>query len=212
MASIGQDTLLLKAASKQLCKAFGIRLVKDTQIVQLAKNASFDALFIDLEHSTLSLEDAGNLCRSGLQLGITPFARVSWKCGDGFVQRVLDAGAMGVVFPHIHSQTNIDAIASTKGVDVLLVGSNDLSVELGVPGDYKSQEFQSALETISDACQRHGKILGFAGIYENRELQEWAIKKLGAGFILGQQDYGLLARSAVEGVNALAAIEGQASA
>lgn len=73
--------------------------------MQLAKNASFDALFIDLEHSTLSLEDAGNLCRSGLQLGITPFVRVPWKCGDGFVQRVLDGGAMGVVFPHIHSQS-----------------------------------------------------------------------------------------------------------
>ncbi|KAI0140743.1 Pyruvate/Phosphoenolpyruvate kinase-like domain-containing protein [Pestalotiopsis sp. NC0098] len=104
---------------------------------------------------------------------------------------------------------NIDAIASTKGVDVLLVGSNDLSVELGVPGDYKSQEFQLALETISEACKKHGKILGFAGIYENHELQEWAIKKLGAGFILGQQDSGLLARSAVEVVNALADIEGQ---
>jgi 2-keto-3-deoxy-L-rhamnonate aldolase RhmA len=94
---------------------------------------------------------------------------------------------------------------------VLLVGSNDLSVELGVPGEYKSSEFQSALEKISQACKQHGKILGFAGVYENRELQEWVIKKLGAAFILGQQDSGLLARASVEVVDALTAIEGQAT-
>jgi 2-keto-3-deoxy-L-rhamnonate aldolase RhmA len=71
--------------------------------VQLAKNASFDSLFIDLEHSTLSLDDAGKLCGAGLALGITPFVRVPHQCGNGFIQKVLDAGAMGIIFPHVQN-------------------------------------------------------------------------------------------------------------
>lgn len=85
-------------------QAFGIRLVTNPAIVQLARNGGFDALFIDLEHSTLSIDDASQLCAAGLQLGITPFVRVPYQCGNGFVQRVLDSGAMGVVFPHIHNK------------------------------------------------------------------------------------------------------------
>ena len=73
-------------------------------MVQLAKNSGFDSLFIDLEHSTLSINDASYLCMAGLQIGITPFVRVPYQCGNGFVQRVLDGGAMGVVFPHIHNR------------------------------------------------------------------------------------------------------------
>lgn len=85
-------------------KAFGIRLVTNPAVVQLAKNGGFDALFVDLEHSTLSVNDASQICTAGLQIGITPFVRVPYQCGNGFVQRVLDGGAMGVVFPHIHNK------------------------------------------------------------------------------------------------------------
>jgi 2-keto-3-deoxy-L-rhamnonate aldolase RhmA len=72
--------------------------------VQIAKAAGFDSLFVDLEHSSLSLNDASALCTAGLLGGITPFVRVPLQCGDGFVQRVLDGGAMGVVFPHISTK------------------------------------------------------------------------------------------------------------
>lgn len=73
-------------------------------MVQLAANGGYDSLFIDLEHSTLSVDDSSRLSMAGLYAGITPFVRVPYQCGDGFVQRVLDGGAMGVVFPHIHNK------------------------------------------------------------------------------------------------------------
>lgn len=65
-----------------------------------AKAAGYDSLLIDLEHTTLSIADGSTLAMAGLACGITPFVRVPYQCGDGFVQRVLDNGAMGVVFPH----------------------------------------------------------------------------------------------------------------
>lgn len=72
-------------------------------IVSIAVNAGYDCLFIDLEHTTLSLRDASQICITALATEITPFVRVPYQCGRGFVQRVLDMGAMGVIFPHIHT-------------------------------------------------------------------------------------------------------------
>lgn len=85
-------------------KAMGIRMVTDPQVVDIATNAGYHSLFIDLEHSALDIRDANRLCLAGLCNGITPFVRVPYQCGDGFVQRILDGGAMGVVFPHIHTK------------------------------------------------------------------------------------------------------------
>ncbi|KGO42817.1 Pyruvate/Phosphoenolpyruvate kinase [Penicillium expansum] len=181
-------------------KALGIRLVTNPAVVQLAKNGGFDALFVDLEHSTLSVNDASQICTAALQIDITPFVRVPYQCGNGFVQRVLDSGAMGVVFPHIHNKgepldsiENVDDIAAVDGVDVLLIGSNDLAIELGVPGQFESTEFRNALEKVSQSCHKHRKIFGLAGIYDAPEIQDWALNTLGARFILAQQDSGLIA-------------------
>lgn len=79
----------------------------------------------------------------------------------------------------------MDEIASVDGVDVLLIESNDLSVELGVPGQFETPEFQTALEKVSHACSRHKKIFGLAGIYDAPEIQGWAVNTLGARFIFG---------------------------
>ncbi|KAH8745754.1 Pyruvate/Phosphoenolpyruvate kinase-like domain-containing protein [Hyaloscypha finlandica] len=250
MASF-DNVLLTKAYGGRLCKALGIRLVTNPLIVQLAKNAGFDALFIDLEHSTASLADASAIACAGLLSGLTPFVRVPFQCGIGFVQQVLDGGAMGVIFPHIHSEAdaraaiaackfpplgrrsmwgqqpalglrtmpfnkvievcdsvgssvllmietfdsieNIDSIASVEGVDALLVGCLDLSTDMGIPGKFESREFRTALETISAACQRHGKLMAIAGLYNNPEIQDWAINTLKVRFMVCQQDSNILA-------------------
>ncbi|OAA53591.1 HpcH/HpaI aldolase [Niveomyces insectorum RCEF 264] len=266
VCKVGLDCLPLnsigdRSLADDVVQAFGIRLVANPQVVQLAANSGFDALFIDLEHSTLSAFDASILSMAGLQYGITPFVRVPYQCGDGFVQRVLDGGAMGVIFPHIHNEDdaraavsickypptgkrsmtgqvpyfslrptppgpfvaesnahassvfvmietkesieNVDSIAAVPDVDVLLIGSNDLATELGVPAQFKSDAFRAAVAAVSAACAKHGKVFGLAGIYDNAELQDWALNKLGARFILVQQDSGILARAGKESVDAI---------
>jgi 4-hydroxy-2-oxoheptanedioate aldolase len=55
---------------------------------------------------------------------------------------------------------NIEAIVSVPGVDVLLVGPSDLSIELGVPLDYACDTYQRALDRIASACQSHGVVPG----------------------------------------------------
>ncbi|EKV06092.1 Phosphoenolpyruvate/pyruvate domain-containing protein [Penicillium digitatum] len=263
--SVFINSLVEKTTAGHLCTAFGIKLNRNPQIVQLAKNAGFDSLFIDLEHSTLSIDDASQLCCAGLLGEITPFVRVPYQCGNGFVQKVLDGGAMGVIFPHIHSAEHarravntskyppmgsrsmtgqlpffslkttptgqvidesnsiassvilmietkdaidsVDEIAAVDGADVLLVGSNDLAIDLGIPGGFHTPIFRSALERISRACRQHGKIMGLAGIYDNYQIQNWAINTLGVRFMLCQQDSGLIASGAVECLRKLPSVE-----
>ncbi|KAM0326287.1 hypothetical protein ACHAQA_006885 [Verticillium albo-atrum] len=223
------NALNVKASVGQLCKAslsmekpqgFGVKLVSNPQVVHLAKNAGFDNIFIDLEHSALSINDVSNLSSVALLAGITPFVRVPYQCGDGFTQRVMDAGAMGVIFPHISSAIieesntaassvfvmlesqeaidSVDEIAAVPGVDVLLIGSNDLAIGLGVPGGFQTDVFRNALLTVSGACKKHGKIMGLAGIYDQRDFHEWAIRTLGVRYLLCQQDSGLIAQGAVK--------------
>lgn len=88
---------------------------------------------------------------------------------------------------------NIDAIAAVEGVEVLLLGANDLSLELGILGDWEHQRFQNALETIAMAARKSGKIFGIAGLYSRPDICKHAVKELGARYVLGHLDIGLLA-------------------
>lgn len=100
--SIAPNNLLSNASQNQICTAFGIKISPDTSIIHIAKAAGYDSLFIDLEHTALTIKDANQLCITANSAGITPFVRVPHQCGDGFIQKVLDVGAMGVIVPHIH--------------------------------------------------------------------------------------------------------------
>jgi 2-keto-3-deoxy-L-rhamnonate aldolase RhmA len=55
---------------------------------------------------------------------------------------------------------NAEAIAAVEGVDALWVGHFDLSVSLGVPGDFDHQKFRDAIERTTAAARKHDKALG----------------------------------------------------
>ncbi len=54
----------------------------------------------------------------------------------------------------------IDAIASTPGVDVLFIGTSDLSFSLGLRGEQDHPMLQDAIAKIAAAAKRHGKYVG----------------------------------------------------
>jgi len=55
---------------------------------------------------------------------------------------------------------NADASAALPGVDCLWVGHFDLSVSLGVPGEFGSKKFTDAIARVAAAADKHGKSLG----------------------------------------------------
>lgn len=68
-----------------------------------------------------------------------------------------------VIIPMIETQQaidNLDDILGVPGIDVLLVGPSDLSIELKVPLDYSCDTYQQGLDKIAAACKRHGVVPG----------------------------------------------------
>ena len=55
---------------------------------------------------------------------------------------------------------NADIIAATEGVDALLIGPNDLSISLGIPGDLLNPIEIEAIAHVGAACKRNGKAFG----------------------------------------------------
>ena len=53
---------------------------------------------------------------------------------------------------------HVDAIAAMPGVDVLFVGPADLTLGLGKFGQTADPEVRAILQTVADACARHGKV------------------------------------------------------
>src|SRR5262245_30633580 len=79
-----------------------IRLVRTVDIAAIAHTAGFDSVYIDMEHSSITLEAAGQICMACSHLGVTPLVRLP-GLDPFFVARVMDAGAMGIVVPGVQS-------------------------------------------------------------------------------------------------------------
>jgi 2-keto-3-deoxy-L-rhamnonate aldolase RhmA len=239
-----------------LCMA--TRLARTADIAMIADSCGFDAFFIDMEHCTISLDDAAQICVAALPVGVTPLVRIA---GHQFedATRLLDMGALGIICPNVSTRveaesfvcacrfpplgersvggagplqgyratplaevnkqgnaatiliamletpdgiTNADAIAAVPGIDVLLIGSNDLCTAMGIPGDLKSPKLRSAYESTAKACKARGKHLGVGGIRADVE-HVAELVKVGARFVIAGSDVQYLIKSARDEVAAL---------
>jgi 4-hydroxy-2-oxoheptanedioate aldolase len=94
-----------------------------------------------------------------------------------------------------------DAIAAVPGVDVVLIGTNDLAMEMGIPGDVGNQRIVAAYETVIGACKRHGKWAGMGGVYTEDLMKRYI--GMGMRMILCGNDLSLLMTSATQRATAL---------
>ncbi|MGW6458215.1 HpcH/HpaI aldolase family protein [Streptomyces sp. NPDC055078] len=78
--------------------------------VEIMAYAGFDFVVIDLEHAPLNLETAYRLVNSAAALGMTPLVRVPDHT-PSTVQRVLDAGAGGVLVPRVDTADQAAAVS-----------------------------------------------------------------------------------------------------
>ena len=209
-----------KLARGEVVASMTVRLVHGVEIASIAKTAGFDTLYIDVEHSSFSLETTSQICIAALALGIAPFVRVP-SIRPEHVGRVLDGGALGVIAPHVRSaeearavvraakfpplgersaagglphlqyrsfpaaQANaalnaatmvivqcesdafleeVDAIMAVEGVDLALIGTNDLLADWGRSGEYEHPRVRDAYARVIAAAAQHGKHVGVGGL------------------------------------------------
>jgi len=71
-----------------------------------------------------------------------------------------------------------DELLSVKGVDTVMVGPADLSISLGVPGDFQNPKMVTTMEAIVASCNAHGvhpgtqtRTIGLAKFWKERGMK-----------------------------------------
>lgn len=89
---------------------------------------------------------------------------------------------------------NAAAIAAVPGVDALLIGTNDLAAEMGIPGEFGHARIAAAYENVIAACRNAGKWAGVGGVYTEDLLKRYV--GMGTKLVLTGGDSGFLMEAA----------------
>ncbi len=100
---------------------------------------------------------------------------------------------------------NAEAIAAVPGVDVLLIGSNDLCMEMGIPAQFDSPRLAESIGSTVAACRAHGKHPGYGGVYD--EAVTGSFVEAGMRFILAGGDLAMMMKAATARVDFLRGLE-----
>ena len=147
------------------------------QVVEVLGLLGFDWLFIDCEHSSLSLSDVGQLVMAAEMRGITPLVRVPQNLPE-VILSYLDAGAMGIIIPGVETVEDarkavlgakyppegVRGLAGVRGADFGLRGSL---------GDYVKIANQETM-VLADVESRKG-VENIEGILETEGIDGVAI-------------------------------------
>src|SRR5262247_855642 len=220
--AIVRNNVKEKLARGEVVASMTVRLVRSVEIARLAKTAGFDSIYVDVEHSSLSLETTSQICVAALAIGIAPFVRVP-STRPEHVSRALDGGALGVIAPHIRSAAEAREVvvsakypplgersaggplphlhyrsfpaaevnAAMNGVDLVLMGTNDLLADMGIPGQYEHARVRDAYARTLAACRKHGKHLGVGGLATRPKLAAEFVR-MGARYVSTGTDLAFL--------------------
>ena len=246
-SAILRNNVKEKLARNEVVASMTVRLVRSVEIARIARTAGFDTIYIDLEHSSFSLETTAQICIAALEAGIAPFVRVPALTPD-YISRVLDGGALGVIAPHIRSAQDaravvaaakfpplgersnagslphlqyrslpaaetyaalndatmvivqfenadaldrMDEIVAVEGVDMVLMGLNDLLADWGIPGQYDDPRVRDAYARTITACRKQGKHAGVGGLATRPDLVAEFVK-MGARYVSTGTDLNFL--------------------
>jgi len=102
--------------------------------------------------------------------------------------RALDEATLVVaMIESIEAVRNAAEIAAVDGIDMLLVGSSDLTLTLTAGGGDAKAQLWDCYETVGKACTATGKVFGIAGVRNDPE-RVARLLKLGARFFTAGND------------------------
>ncbi len=134
--------------------------------------------------------------------------------GLGPPQMNYEPGTIGEIAEHTNANTLVvlqietalaverrDELLTVPGVDVVMVGPVDLSISLGVPGDFFNPKMVEAIGKIRDACLEHGVTPGIQTrpLELARYWKERGMRFIGCGAETGMLMQG--AKAIVEGLS-----------
>ncbi|CZT19049.1 related to 2,4-dihydroxyhept-2-ene-1,7-dioic acid aldolase [Ramularia collo-cygni] len=99
----------------------------------------------------------------------------------------------------------VDEIAAVEGVDSLLIGTNDLTAEMGIPGDYENPRVTEAYRRTIEACHKVGKFVGCGGLHSRLDLVE-KFCGMGVNWVMAATDGPLLLAGATKRATEMAVL------
>jgi 2-keto-3-deoxy-L-rhamnonate aldolase RhmA len=100
---------------------------------------------------------------------------------------------------------NAEKIAAVDGVDVLMIGTNDLCAEFGIPSESAHQRIVESYERVTAAARRHDKWVGMGGVPTEDGMARYI--GMGARFILSGADFSFMMTGAIARAGALRRLE-----
>jgi len=185
-------------------------------LVEMIGLLGYHFIFIDAEHSSLSLRECEDLVRIAELRQVVPFIR-SPENNPKTILHYMDIGAMGIIIPEVNNQSeaqaavraakyapmgerglattrsadfgigkekgdylskanqetmvialiesqagveNVEEILAVPGVDACFIGTSDLSMSFGVPGQLRHPLVRSAFDRVLQAGLRQNKPVG----------------------------------------------------
>jgi 4-hydroxy-2-oxoheptanedioate aldolase len=82
---------------------------------------------------------------------------------------------VGIQIETAEALADLDGILSVPGIDIAVVGNDDLSLGMGILGELDNPHYIQAVEKMIAACLRHGVLPGIA-CGDPRLMRFWADK------------------------------------
>ena len=101
------------------------------------------------------------------------------------------ATSLVVMMETVAALENVEEIIATDGVDMLLIGSNDLCAEMGIAGQFDHPRLKEAFIRTIAAAAKVGKHVGVGGLASRDDLMAQFVR-LGARFVSTGTDLAFL--------------------
>jgi 2-keto-3-deoxy-L-rhamnonate aldolase RhmA len=128
-------------------------------------------------------------------LGINPHTLFRGGPAVEIMQRMNEATLIVGMIESVEAVGNASEIASVEGLDMLLIGTNDLCNSFGVPGQLDHARIREAYAHVAAACRAKGKHLGVGGLNTRPEIAKEMIA-MGARYVSAGSDTGFLMSAA----------------
>jgi 4-hydroxy-2-oxoheptanedioate aldolase len=102
-----------------------------------------------------------------------------------------DATSLVVMMETVAALENVEEIIATEGVDMLLIGSNDLCGEMGITGQYDHPRLKDAFARCIAAADKVGKHVGIGGLASRDDLMTQYVQ-MGARYVSTGTDLAFL--------------------
>jgi 2-keto-3-deoxy-L-rhamnonate aldolase RhmA len=112
------------------------------------------------------------------------------------MQIINDATMIVVMMESLAALDAVEEIAAVDGLNMILVGANDLCNALDLPGQLDHPTVRAAFERVAKACNDNGVYLGVGGLGSNPELAKDMIS-LGARYATAGADVTFFTHAAI---------------